>query len=120
MTIQSISRVQLQYPVGLETEVSHFYGELLGMAPVRIPAGPSLRFAARGQRVELLPVQGQPAAPVHLAFEVEDLPTLRNRLLDAALPLEESTALPGYLRFSVKDPAGNQLEFIEPDPTPLQ
>ena len=37
------------------------------------------------------------------------------RLLQAELPLVESQALPGYLRFYVKDPAGNQLEFLEPD-----
>ena len=44
-----------------------------------------------------------------------DLPALRGRLLQAQLPLVENRALPGYLRFYVKDPAGNQLEFLEPD-----
>ena len=39
----------------------------------------------------------------------------RSRLLLAQLPLVENRALPGYLRFYVKDPAGNQLEFLEPD-----
>ncbi len=53
--------------------------------------------------------------PARLAFEVEDLPGLRNRLLDAACTIEESQPLAGYLRFFVNDPAGNQLEFIEPD-----
>ena len=38
-------------------------------------------------------------------------------LLQAELPLVENRALPGYLRFYVKDPAGNQLEFLEPDHT---
>ena len=30
--------------------------------------------------------------------------------------LEEHQPLPGYLRFYVNDPAGNRLEFLEPDP----
>ena len=51
----------------------------------------------------------------HLAFEVDDLPALRGRLQQAELALVENRALPGYLRFYVKDPAGNQLEFLEPD-----
>ena len=42
------------------------------------------------------------------------------RLLQAELPLVENRALPGYLRFYVKDPAGNQLEFLEPDNDPQE
>ena len=38
----------------------------------------------------------------------------------AELPLVENRALPGYLRFYVKDPAGNQLEFLEPDNDPQE
>ena len=48
-------------------------------------------------------------------FEVRDLPQLRWRLLGENCQLIENQALPGYLRFYVKDPAGNQLEFIEPE-----
>ncbi|MBX9936169.1 MAG: glyoxalase, partial [Burkholderiaceae bacterium] len=55
------------------------------------------------------------SAASHLALEVDNLPELRSRLLQAQLALVENRALPGYLRFYVKDPAGNQLEFLEPD-----
>ncbi|MOA60725.1 Glyoxalase-like domain protein [compost metagenome] len=49
----------------------------------------------------------------HLAFEVQDLPALRQRLLAAQWPLVENQGLSGVARFYLKDPAGNQLEFLE-------
>lgn len=118
MDIQAINRVQLPFPPALEGAVTHFYGELLGLTLMPQPPGPVLRFAARGQRVDLVPTeQAAAAAPglTPLSFEVQGLPQLRKRLLDAAFPLEEHQPLPGYLRFFVHDPAGNRLEFVEPD-----
>ncbi|WP_235580970.1 VOC family protein [Pseudorhodoferax sp. Leaf265] len=118
MDIQAINRVQLPFPPALASAVTHFYGELLGLTLMPQPPGPVLRFAARGQRVDLVATE-QPAAAAPgltpLSFEVQGLPQLRKRLLDAAFPLEENQPLPGYLRFFVHDPAGNRLEFVEPD-----
>ena len=69
----------------------------------------TLRFAAGPQRIDLVPTESWQAASAvsHLAFEVDDLPALRGRLQQAELALVENRALPGYLRFYVKDPAGN-------------
>ena len=120
MSIQSINHVQLPFPAGAEAPIRRFYSRLLGLPEVRLNAGNALRFVAGTQRIDLVPTEHwQPAPAVsHLAFEVQDLPALRGRLLQAQLPLVENRALPGYLRFYVKDPAGNQLEFLEPDHTP--
>ncbi|GKT20681.1 glyoxalase [Acidovorax sp. SUPP3334] len=120
MAIHSINHVQLAFPAGAEGQIRNFYGTLLGLPELLHPAGNTLRFAAGAQRIELVPTDGwQPVPAVsHLAFEVENLPELRGRLLQAELPLVENRALPGYLRFYVKDPAGNQLEFLEPDNDP--
>jgi catechol 2,3-dioxygenase-like lactoylglutathione lyase family enzyme len=119
MTIQSIHHVQLAFPAGAEAPIRRFYASLLGLPEVRLKADSTLRFAAGTQRIDLVPVeQWQPHPPVsHLAFEVQDLPAQRRRLLQADLPLVENRALPGYLRFYVKDPAGNQQEFLETDRT---
>lgn len=118
MDIQAINRVQLPFPSALAREVTHFYGELLGLIQMPQAPGPVLRFAARGQRVDLVATE-QPAAPASgltpLSFEVQGLPQLRRRLIEAELQIEEHQALPGYLRFFVHDPAGNRLEFVEPD-----
>ena len=81
---------------------------------------PTVYFAGEGkaswrkeaeQLAARLGVQDQ----VQCLGHVQDLPALRHRLLQAELALVENRALPGYLRFYVKDPAGNQLEFLEPD-----
>ena len=118
MAIHSINHVQLAFPAGAEGQIRSFYSALLGLTELRHAAtGNALHFAAGAQRIELVPTERWAAAPVvsHLAFEVDNLPELRGRLLQAELPLVENRALPGYLRFYVKDPAGNQLEFLEPD-----
>ena len=117
MAIHSIHHVQLAFAAGTEGQIRHFYNHLLGLPELAYPVGAGLRFAAGAQRVELLPTERWQVAPVvsHLAFEVSGLPELRARLLDAEVALVENQALPGYLRFYVKDPAGNQLEFLEPD-----
>lgn len=117
MAIHSINHVQLAFPAGSEEPIRNFYSSLLGLREVRLAAGNALHFAAGTQRIDLVPTdhwQGAPSVS-HLALEVQDLSALRGRLLQAQLPLVENRALPGYLRFYVKDPAGNQLEFLEPD-----
>jgi catechol 2,3-dioxygenase-like lactoylglutathione lyase family enzyme len=119
MSIHSINHVQLAFPAGREADMRHFYGSLVGLTELRQQGGKTLRFVAGRQRVDLIPTENWLPAPAtsHLAFEVKDLPGLRSRLLDAQLQLEESRPLPGHRRFYVGDPAGNQLEFLEPDPS---
>ena len=119
MSIHSIHHIQLGFPAGQQALVRHFYGELLGLKEFRIGGGNTLRFYAAAQRVDLVPVPNwtAPTSPSHLAFEVENLPGFRARLLDAGFELEESQPLPGHLRFRVNDPAGNPIDFREPDPS---
>lgn len=121
MGIHSLNHVQLPYPEGAEEQIRNFYGELVGLQEYRVgypaPQNARLRFIAGAQRLDFAPNRvGEAARPgTHLAFEVQDLPRLRNRFLKANVALEENQALPGYLRFYVLDPAGNQLEFLEVD-----
>lgn len=117
MSIHSINHVQLGFPAGQQARVRHFYSDLLGLKEFRAGGGHALRFLAGSQRVDLVPVsdwKGTPA-PSHLAFEVQNLPGFRAKLLDAGFELDESRPLGGHLRFYVNDPAGNTLEFLEPD-----
>jgi catechol 2,3-dioxygenase-like lactoylglutathione lyase family enzyme len=117
MSIHSINHVQLGFPAGQQARVRHFYSDLLGLKEFKAGSGNALRFFAGSQRVDLVPVpdwKGTPA-PSHLAFEVQNLPGFRARLLDAGFELDETRPLGGHLRFYVNDPAGNTLEFLEPD-----
>jgi catechol 2,3-dioxygenase-like lactoylglutathione lyase family enzyme len=117
MSIHSINHVQLGFAAGQQSLVRHFYGELLGLQEFKAGSGNALRFFAGPQRVDLVPVvdwHGAPT-PAHLAFEVQNLPGFRARLLAAGFELDETRPLGGHLRFYVNDPAGNTLEFLEPD-----
>ncbi|KAF1046972.1 VOC family protein [Xylophilus sp.] len=119
MGIHSINHVQLAFPAGEEAEVRRFYGTLVGLTELNYSSGGALHFVAGSQRIDLVPSaqwQPPPAASV-LAFEVQNLPRLRSQMIAANLPIEERQPLPGYLRFRVLDPAGNLIEFIEPDPS---
>jgi len=116
MSIHSINHAQLGFPAGKHALVRHFYSELVGLPEFGPGDGKTLRFRAGAQRIDLVPVQAwrSPAGVPHLALQVENLPGLRAKLLDAGLALDESRALTGHLRFYVRDPAGNALEFLEP------
>lgn len=120
MSIRGVHHLQLAFRAGNAQAMRHFYRDLLGLSelPGEQTEGLALHFAAGGQRIDLVGVaQWQPLPAVsHLAFEVQDLPALRQRLLAAQLPLVENQGLAGFARFYLKDPAGNQLEFLEAQP----
>ncbi|QKV53396.1 VOC family protein [Comamonas antarctica] len=122
MSIRGVHHLQLAFRAGNAPAMRHFYRDLLGLT--ELPDEPAegaarreatLRFAAGGQRIDLVGVaQWQPLPAVsHLAFEVQDLSSLRARLRAAELALVETQGLAGFARFYLKDPAGNQLEFLE-------
>ena len=116
MPIRSIDHVQLSFPSDKEAELRDFYGSLVGLSDVVCsPGHRPLRFRAGAQRIDLLPTDNWVPAPAtaHLAFAVEDLPSLRRKLLAAGFALDESRPLPGHQRFYVHDPAGNTLEFLQ-------
>lgn len=121
MNIHSIHHAQLPFRAGDEAQIRRFCNQLIGLTEFHygehVATNAPLRFVAGHQRIDLVPTDNWQPNPIpsHLAFEVQGLPTLRNRLLSADVALEESRPLVGYLRFYVKDPAGNQLEFLEPD-----
>ncbi|MCD2512075.1 VOC family protein [Comamonas endophytica] len=117
MSIRGVHHLQLAFRAGCEQAMRHFYRDLLGLSelPGPAPRAATLRFAAGEQRIDLVGVaQWQPLPAVsHLAFAVQDVQALRERLLAAQLPLVENRCLAGFKRFYLKDPAGNQLEFLE-------
>lgn len=117
MSVLAIDHVQLGFATGQESLVRYFYGHLLGLDEVH-GAGNALRFSAGPQRIDLLPIEDWQAGPppAHVAFTVHNLAGLRAKLKDAGFAPDESRPLPGHLRFYTADPAGNTLEFLEPEP----
>ena len=118
MGVVAINHIQLPYLKPQAQATRDFYARLLGLPDIAHPNSDRPRYVAGAQRIDLLPVDHLERAgePVHLAFEVTDLPQLRHALLSAGLPLDETRPLAGHRRFYVADPSGNRLEFLEPEP----
>ncbi|MFP8834776.1 VOC family protein [Hydrogenophaga sp. XSHU_21] len=117
MGVEHIDHVQLSFAGPQQSRLRHFYGQLLGLAEVRLDSTPTLRFAAGPHRIDLAPTEAAAplAAPGHVALRVRNLPGIRATLLDAGLSIDETRPLPGHWRLYVADPAGNTVELLEPD-----
>jgi catechol 2,3-dioxygenase-like lactoylglutathione lyase family enzyme len=121
MSIVGLDHVQLAMPEGGEEAARAFYGQLLGLAEA--PKPPHL--AARGgcwfQRGSVKVHLGverpfAPARKAHVAFLVQDLPGLRQRVAEAGVEVQDDQPLEGYDRTYVADPFGNRIELMEPAP----
>lgn len=119
--IDSFDHVQLAAPPGSEDALRAYYAGTLGMA--EIPKPPVL--AARGGcwfaagSVELhqgTEADFRPARKAHPGIRVRGIEALAARLIAAGAPVTWDENLPGHRRFYTWDPAGNRLEFLEPDP----
>ncbi len=118
-----LHHVTIEIPPDHEVAARHFYGELLGLREIDIP------FALRGhehggiwyeaspdgrQQVHLGPVEiFQPQRRGHLAFLMQNLASLHEKLLQAGIQIEEAVPEPGWTRFYARDPFGNRLELRE-------
>ena len=102
----------------------HFYRELMGAAKLPDPENPQgVRYAFnKVQFVEVLPLPaGQGINRLdHVAFNTTDANELRKYLAAKAwkTPPTVSKGADGSQWFTVRDPEGNKVEFVEPPATP--
>jgi catechol 2,3-dioxygenase-like lactoylglutathione lyase family enzyme len=128
--IQRVDHLNVQVPPEKEAEAKTFYGELLGLKPLKKPdsLGPAGQHYCLSENpwYELhLGVarnsEGQTNRNMrnHLGFQVDDLAAARKRFEAAGVRIED--AEPAYSeerdfhqdRFFVFDPGGNRLEILE-------
>jgi catechol 2,3-dioxygenase-like lactoylglutathione lyase family enzyme len=117
MSIKGIHHVQVCIPAGAEDEARRFYTEVLGLNEIEKPEAlkknGGLWYKAGIQElhigVEDQPVKGKH----HPAFLVDQLEVLEEKLINNGIAINRETPIPGFNRFSVRDPFGNRLEFIE-------
>jgi catechol 2,3-dioxygenase-like lactoylglutathione lyase family enzyme len=122
MTIQRLHHVQITYPPDREADARAFYCTLLGFA--EIPKPDSLRHRGgfwvtlADQQIHLSPEADidRRATKAHVAYQVDDLAAWREQLTAAGVTITESIPIPGYRRLECRDPFGNRLELIQPDP----
>ena len=129
--ITCVDHLNVQVPPEKEDEAKRFYGQLLGLRPLKKPdsLGPAGQHYCISENpyAELhLGVarsaegQSNKAMRNHLGFQVSDLAEARRRFEAAGVRIEG--AEPAYSkergfhqdRFFVFDPGGNRLEILEP------
>jgi catechol 2,3-dioxygenase-like lactoylglutathione lyase family enzyme len=119
--IVSLDHVQLAAPPGSEEALRAYYGGLLGMTEIAKPPVLAARggcwFASGSVVLHLGIEEGfRPARKAHPGIRVRGIAAFAARLTDAGAPVTWDQDLPGHRRFYSYDPAGNRLEFLEPDP----
>jgi len=122
--IISIDHVQLCIPPGKENEARNFYSGVLELEEIEKPESlkPNGGLWYRiGDSQELhIGIEGKEGieeaskeSKAHPAFEILHLDEARHYLERNGIEINEETRIPGVSRFSIRDPFGNRLEFLE-------
>jgi catechol 2,3-dioxygenase-like lactoylglutathione lyase family enzyme len=133
--IQRVDHLNVQVPPEKEAEAKRFYGELLGLKPLKKPdsLGPTGQHFCISEEpwyeLHLGVARGTTAADAqnvnknlrnHLGFQVDDLAAARKQFEAAGVEIDEAEAAyseeRGFHqdRFFIRDPGGNRLEILEP------
>ena len=113
-----IHHVQITIPPDTEAQARAFYCGLLGLAEIEKPE--SLRdrgglWLSLGTQELHLGVEtgvDRSATRAHIAYYVTSLAEWREKFSRRRISIREAIPIPGYERFMVRDPFGNQIEFI--------
>ena len=115
-----INHVTVAVPAGEHERVRAFYGGLLGLEEIPRPAALNavydlmwFRFLDILLHLDFTPPWIAPAENRHLAFEIEDLPTVRRYLETNGATIRKAVAMPDRERFYLLDPFGNYFELLE-------
>jgi catechol 2,3-dioxygenase-like lactoylglutathione lyase family enzyme len=94
-----------------------FYRDVLGLHEINKPRTFDfvvLWFQLANQQVHLLlKDEADSISPRHFALRVTDVAAARKYFRQHAIPIEESTPIPGADRFFISDPYGNRIEIIQ-------
>jgi catechol 2,3-dioxygenase-like lactoylglutathione lyase family enzyme len=115
--ILRVDHVQLSMPAGQDAVAREFFGGVLGLREVEKPAAlkvnGGLWFDAGHFMVHLGIEEISALSKRHPAFEVDSLSAARAALETAGRKIHEETAIPGFARFSFRDPFGNRIELLQ-------
>lgn len=118
--IRGIHHVQITVPADAQARARVFYTEVLGLEAIDKPealrgrGGFWLKVGARQVHVGVEEGVERARTKAHVAYEVDDLEAIRQRLIDAGITPKASVPIPGFARFEIRDPFGNRVELIQP------
>lgn len=121
--IVRIHHVQITVPKGTEDEARRFYRETLGLEEVPKPEALRSRggfwLERGGFQIHVGTEDGidRLASKAHVAYQVTGIAAWRARLEQLGISTQSGPQAPGQTRFEIRDPFGNRIEFLEPDPS---
>ena len=113
--VQRLQHVSVPRPRGSADEARQFYGGLLGLEEIAVPATLAhldlVWYRVGDDELHLFGDErgGGHAAP-HFCVQVDDVEALRRRLAAAGVAIGEEPEIPNRPRFTVRDPFGNLIE----------
>ena len=120
MRIDAIHHVQITIPKGQEAAARAFYCDVMGLEEISKPQTLAARgglWLVVGDRQLHIGVESggdRSATKAHIAYQVGDITSWRERLQKAGVSILDSAPIPGFERFEFRDPFGNRVELIQP------
>ncbi|UUN27334.1 VOC family protein [Streptomyces sp. FIT100] len=121
--LTAFDHVQLAAPPGTEDALRAYYTDVLGMTEIPKPQPLAARggcwFQAGPVQLHLgIEADFRPVRKAHPGLRVTGIEAYADRLASRGAKVVWDRDLPGHRRFYSEDPAGNLLEFLEPEPEP--
>lgn len=117
--ILKVHHAQITIPTDAETQAREFYCEFLGISEVAKPeslqgrGGFWLEIGGFQVHVGTEKDFDRTQTKAHIAYLVEDLNQMREKLEPRGIKILEGIPIPNYSRFEFRDPFGNRVEFLE-------
>jgi catechol 2,3-dioxygenase-like lactoylglutathione lyase family enzyme len=117
--IRAIHHAFITVPPESVAAARDFYCRLLGLREITRPPGVNVHgfWVAVGDRALHVGLEkdiNRSATRGHVAYEVDDLAVIREKLIAAGHQIEDPVQIAGLTRFHTRDPFGNFLEFLQP------
>lgn len=117
LVVKRFDHVQVSIPTGAEEQARAFYRDVLGLREIEKPESLKSRgglwFAIGDIELHLGVEAVVNPTKRHPAFEVEDVKGTRAVFESAGVKIQEEPVIPGRERFSIWDPFGNRIEFLQ-------
>lgn len=119
MTILGLHHAHITIPRGAEEQGRQFYCHLLGLPEIEKPASLQGRggfwLQVGDKQVHVGTEDGiqRSATKAHLAYQVTSVAQWQARLEANGIEVLNGVPIPGYVRFEIRDPFGNRVEFIQ-------
>ncbi len=119
---RKLDHLQICIPTNAEDKARAFYSDIIGLMEIQKPealtGNRGLWFEIGDIQLHIGTEDELNESKRHPAFEVEELPRIRNYLEENGIKIKDEIPIPGQSRFSFRDPFGNRIEFLEKEISP--